>query len=115
MIAVTRRGMTSPLTRRSDLAGLEKKYEQDNLTEDLVKELHDMVRPYILRRIKSEVLKLPPKVSESGSVLAWCDLVWCGVVWCALGCSELTFGEMRNQMERAAQACPLCGTLRSVS
>ncbi|KIL71765.1 hypothetical protein M378DRAFT_155365 [Amanita muscaria Koide BX008] len=42
-----------------DLDALEKEYEE--LTEDLVKELHDKLRPYFLRRIKSEVLELPPK------------------------------------------------------
>ncbi|KAJ7169708.1 SNF2 family DNA-dependent ATPase [Mycena filopes] len=31
------------------------------LTEDLVKDLHNRLRPYFLRRIKSQVLKLPPK------------------------------------------------------
>ncbi|EIW67468.1 hypothetical protein TREMEDRAFT_40234, partial [Tremella mesenterica DSM 1558] len=33
-----------------------------NLNESLVQELHEMIRPYILRRIKADVLKLPPKV-----------------------------------------------------
>ena len=44
----------------SDLEALETEYEE--LTEDLVKQLHDRLRPYFLRRIKSEVLTLPPKV-----------------------------------------------------
>jgi hypothetical protein len=78
--------------RRRDLAGLEKKYEQDNLTEDLVKELHDMVRPYILRRIKSEVLKLPPKVSESGSESGSCRVVSCRVVSCRVGAGRIVCG-----------------------
>lgn len=43
-----------------DLETLEKEHEE--LTEDLVKELHNRLRPYFLRRIKSEVLQLPPKV-----------------------------------------------------
>ncbi|KAF8213246.1 SNF2 family N-terminal domain-containing protein [Mycena galopus ATCC 62051] len=43
----------------NDLEALEEKY--DVLTEDLVKELHNLLRPYFLRRIKSQVLKLPPK------------------------------------------------------
>ncbi|KAL1760995.1 SNF2 family N-terminal domain-containing protein, partial [Schizophyllum commune] len=43
----------------SDLEALETEYEE--LTEDLVKQLHDRLRPYFLRRIKSEVLTLPPK------------------------------------------------------
>lgn len=43
-----------------DLEGLEKEHEV--LTEDLIKQLHERLRPYFLRRIKSEVLQLPPKV-----------------------------------------------------
>ncbi|KDQ63375.1 hypothetical protein JAAARDRAFT_169132 [Jaapia argillacea MUCL 33604] len=42
-----------------DLEALEKEYEV--LTEDLVKDLHNRLRPYFLRRIKTEVLPLPPK------------------------------------------------------
>ncbi|KAF5384826.1 hypothetical protein D9615_001372 [Tricholomella constricta] len=42
-----------------DLEGLEKEHEE--LTEDLVKQLHNRLRPYFLRRLKSEVLQLPPK------------------------------------------------------
>ena len=38
--------------------------EYEELTEDLVKELHEKLRPYFLRRIKSDVLSLPPKVSS---------------------------------------------------
>jgi SNF2 family DNA or RNA helicase len=34
----------------------------ENLTESLIHELHDMIKPYILRRVKADVLKLPPKV-----------------------------------------------------
>lgn len=45
----------------NNLDALEKEYEK--LTEDLVKQLHNLLRPYFLRRIKSEVLQLPPKVS----------------------------------------------------
>lgn len=44
----------------NDLEALEREHEE--LTEDLVKQLHERLRPYFLRRIKSEVLKLPPKV-----------------------------------------------------
>ncbi|KAL7423006.1 hypothetical protein Q5752_002304 [Cryptotrichosporon argae] len=33
-----------------------------DLNEGLVQELHEMIKPYILRRIKADVLKLPPKV-----------------------------------------------------
>ncbi|KAF9020320.1 hypothetical protein BDZ89DRAFT_1072318 [Hymenopellis radicata] len=43
----------------SDLAALEQEYEE--LTEELVKQLHERLRPYFLRRIKSQVLTLPPK------------------------------------------------------
>jgi len=44
----------------SNLEALEKQYEV--LSEELVKDLHNKLRPYFLRRIKSEVLQLPPKV-----------------------------------------------------
>jgi chromodomain-helicase-DNA-binding protein 4 len=44
-----------------DLEGLEKEHEV--LDEELVKQLHNRLRPYFLRRIKSEVLQLPPKVT----------------------------------------------------
>ncbi|KAF5352561.1 hypothetical protein D9756_006063 [Leucocoprinus leucothites] len=43
----------------SDLEGLEKEYAV--LNEDSIKELHNRLRPYFLRRIKSEVLTLPAK------------------------------------------------------
>ncbi|KAJ7492793.1 SNF2 family DNA-dependent ATPase [Mycena latifolia] len=43
----------------NDLEALAQKHE--TLTEDLVKDLHNRLRPYFLRRIKSQVLKLPPK------------------------------------------------------
>ncbi|KAJ8083792.1 hypothetical protein PM082_002558 [Marasmius tenuissimus] len=43
----------------NDLEALEKEHEE--LTEELVKSLHTRLRPYFLRRIKSEVLQLPPK------------------------------------------------------
>ncbi|KAH7881752.1 SNF2 family N-terminal domain-containing protein [Phlebopus sp. FC_14] len=42
-----------------DLANLEKEYEE--LSEELVRQLHSRLKPYFLRRIKSEVLQLPPK------------------------------------------------------
>ncbi|KAJ3554645.1 hypothetical protein NM688_g2999 [Phlebia brevispora] len=42
-----------------DLESLAKEYEV--LTEDSIKELHNRLRPYFLRRVKSEVLELPPK------------------------------------------------------
>jgi chromodomain-helicase-DNA-binding protein 4 len=44
----------------NDLKGLEEEYAE--LNEDLIKQLHIRLRPYFLRRIKSEVLQLPPKV-----------------------------------------------------
>jgi chromodomain-helicase-DNA-binding protein 4 len=43
-----------------DLEKLEKEYEE--LTDELVKQLHSRLRPYFLRRTRSEVLQLPPKV-----------------------------------------------------
>lgn len=43
-----------------DLEALEKEYEE--LSEELVRQLHVRLKPYFLRRIKSEVLQLPPKV-----------------------------------------------------
>lgn len=36
-----------------------------DLNETLLTELHDMIKPYILRRIKADVLKLPPKVGST--------------------------------------------------
>ncbi|KAF8560206.1 hypothetical protein OG21DRAFT_38190 [Imleria badia] len=42
-----------------DLEALEKEYEE--LSEDLVRQLHVRLKPYFLRRMKSEVLQLPPK------------------------------------------------------
>jgi chromodomain-helicase-DNA-binding protein 4 len=45
----------------NDLDALERKYA--DLTEDLVKELHELLRPYLLRRVKADVMKdLPRKV-----------------------------------------------------
>ncbi|THH02604.1 hypothetical protein EW026_g282 [Hermanssonia centrifuga] len=46
-------------TEWRDLEALAKEHEV--LTEDGIKELHTRLRPYFLRRIKSEVLELPPK------------------------------------------------------
>lgn len=43
----------------TDLESLAKEYEE--LTEDLVHQLHARLKPYFLRRIKSDVLQLPPK------------------------------------------------------
>lgn len=43
-----------------DLETLAKEHEV--LDEEKVRELHARLRPYFLRRIKSEVLELPPKV-----------------------------------------------------
>ncbi|KAI0756774.1 SNF2 family N-terminal domain-containing protein [Daedaleopsis nitida] len=43
----------------TDLEGLSKQYEE--LTDELVQDLHSRLKPYFLRRIKSEVLQLPPK------------------------------------------------------
>ena len=44
----------------ADLEALSKQYEE--LTDELVADLHGRLKPYFLRRIKSEVLQLPPKV-----------------------------------------------------
>ncbi|KAI6007186.1 SNF2 family N-terminal domain-containing protein [Pisolithus albus] len=43
----------------NDLENLSKEYEI--LNEDLVRQLHTRLKPYFLRRIKSDVLQLPPK------------------------------------------------------
>ncbi|OCH94711.1 hypothetical protein OBBRIDRAFT_746991 [Obba rivulosa] len=42
-----------------DLKALSTEYE--DLSEDKIKELHSKLRPYFLRRIKADVLDLPPK------------------------------------------------------
>ena len=47
-------------TEWRDLEALAKEHEV--LDEEKIKELHTRLRPYFLRRIKSEVLELPPKV-----------------------------------------------------
>jgi hypothetical protein len=47
----------------NNLDALQKEYAK--LTEDLVKQLHNLLRPYFLRRVKSEVLQLPPKVGAT--------------------------------------------------
>lgn len=47
----------------TDLETLAKEHEE--LTEDRIKELHTRLRPYFLRRIKAEVLQLPPKVRHT--------------------------------------------------
>jgi hypothetical protein len=44
----------------ADLEALEKEYVE--LDEKSIKILHERLRPYFLRRIKSEVLQLPAKV-----------------------------------------------------
>ncbi|KZT02402.1 uncharacterized protein LAESUDRAFT_661821 [Laetiporus sulphureus 93-53] len=43
----------------SDLDALSKQFEE--LSEEKIKELHTKLKPYFLRRMKSEVLQLPPK------------------------------------------------------
>jgi chromodomain-helicase-DNA-binding protein 4 len=53
-----------------DLEKLEKEYEE--LTEELVKQLHQRLRPYFLRRTKGEVLQLPPKVRDLASDVEMC-------------------------------------------
>ena len=51
-----------------ELERLEKEYQE--LTEDLVKGLHNRLRPYFLRRLKGQVLQLPPKVRICNNVEA---------------------------------------------
>ena len=46
----------------NDLEALERQYQE--LDEELIKDLHNKLRPYFLRRVKSEVLELPPKVCD---------------------------------------------------
>lgn len=52
-----------------DLDALQKEHEI--LTEELIKQLHERLRRYFLRRIKSEVLQLPPKVRSSSTLRTW--------------------------------------------
>lgn len=44
-----------------------------DLNETLLGELHDMIQPYILRRIKADVLRLPPKVSYLITIIVWAN------------------------------------------
>lgn len=46
----------------NDVEALEKEYQ--DLDEELIKNLHNKLRPYFLRRVKSEVLELPPKACD---------------------------------------------------
>lgn len=46
----------------NDLDELSKRFEE--LDDERVKDLHEKLRPYFLRRVKADVLKLPPKVRE---------------------------------------------------
>lgn len=57
-----------------DLEALSKHYEE--LTDELVKELHGRLKPYFLRRIKAEVLQLPPKVRPIDGPNLVCYLTW---------------------------------------
>jgi chromodomain-helicase-DNA-binding protein 4 len=45
----------------SDLEALERDHAE--LTDESVQKLHERLRPYFLRRLKIDVLDLPPKVS----------------------------------------------------
>lgn len=47
----------------NDLDALEAEYAE--LNDDLVHALHERLRPYFLRRIKADVIKLPPKVRDT--------------------------------------------------
>jgi SNF2 family DNA or RNA helicase len=51
-----------------DLEAMEKEHE--TLTDDLIKQLHQRLKPYFLRRVKGEVLKLPPKAR----MLTWSSI-----------------------------------------
>ena len=53
-----------------DLEALEKQHEV--LDEELIKQLHNRLRPYFLRRVKSEVLDLPPKVGVQRLPVTYC-------------------------------------------
>jgi SNF2 family DNA or RNA helicase len=53
--------LSEQLLTSRNLADLEERFS--DLNETLLGELHDMIQPYILRRIKADVLRLPPKVS----------------------------------------------------
>ncbi len=44
----------------NNLDELTQRFEE--LDDERVKDLHEMLRPYFLRRVKADVLKLPPKV-----------------------------------------------------
>lgn len=57
----------------NDLVELEKEYEV--LNDELVKNLHERLRPYFLRRSKAEVLKLPPKVCLAEIMIPWPPLI----------------------------------------
>ena len=46
-----------------DLESLTREFEE--LDEQRVKELHERLRPYFLRRVKADVLHLPPKVHNA--------------------------------------------------
>ncbi|KAF8323155.1 hypothetical protein DL93DRAFT_632947 [Clavulina sp. PMI_390] len=48
----------------NDLPAYEAKFDPDNLTEELVKELHGILRPYFLRRVKADVMKDLPRKHE---------------------------------------------------
>lgn len=49
-----------------DLDQLEKDHQE--LTEQSVTELHERLKPYFLRRLKIDVLDLPPKVNIQKSL-----------------------------------------------
>lgn len=61
-----------------DLAALENKYDPDNLTDALIKELHELLRPYFLRRVKSDVMKDLPRKVRSALTNGESSLIWNG-------------------------------------
>lgn len=52
----------------ADLKALEAEYEE--LNDEKLADLRGRLKPYFLRRIKSDVMDLPPKVSETHVVEA---------------------------------------------
>lgn len=59
----------------NDLEALERDHSQENLNEETIKQLHARLRPYFLRRIKSEVLDLPAKVRSTSPPCSLIELL----------------------------------------
>jgi chromodomain-helicase-DNA-binding protein 4 len=56
--------LLSFVDRKIDPASLDEKYTDDNLTQEVIGELHDLIRPYFLRRTKATVLKFLPPMAQ---------------------------------------------------